>query len=114
MKGCFTNDVVCNQTECIDTATSEAPKFNFCCCKDDMCNAKQKWIRPITEAPGLEGRYSSHFSLNIIIYNLNFCCSSNAPSIEHKLCFNSYSLFCLYAIVWWCHITISYKTNTSI
>ncbi len=44
MKGCFTNNVECNQTECIDHSAKPADHgHNFCCCKGNMCNTKQKW-----------------------------------------------------------------------
>lgn len=54
MKGCFTDSVECNQTECIATAE---PKNNlkFCCCKGSLCNLEYKWVPTTTKATEIEG-----------------------------------------------------------
>lgn len=55
MKGCFTNNIVCNQTECIDTSLSSKKNFNFCCCRGNMCNMEHKWVPTTTIAPPFGG-----------------------------------------------------------
>lgn len=42
MKDCFISQD-CDQHECIDNEFNRTSN-NFCCCKDDMCNSKFKWI----------------------------------------------------------------------
>lgn len=44
MKGCFTQNDACNQTECIDYTYQPKNNMNFCCCKGNFCNREQKWI----------------------------------------------------------------------
>lgn len=50
LKGCFSNNVACNQSECIDYSSVRNKNLNFCCCKTDMCNTDHKWIPTSTEA----------------------------------------------------------------
>lgn len=49
MKGCFTENQICNQTECIDS--NSAKDIKFCCCSASMCNREHKWIPITTELP---------------------------------------------------------------
>lgn len=55
MKGCFTNNAVCNQTECVDSSFEAKRNYNFCCCKGDMCNTEHKWVPTTTKATEIEG-----------------------------------------------------------
>lgn len=55
MKGCFTNNNACNQSECIDY--NYEAKLQFCCCNDSFCNRNHKWIPTATEPPILEGKF---------------------------------------------------------
>lgn len=48
MKGCFTNNIVCNQTECIDNSQASKKNYNFCCCRGNMCNTEHKWVPTTT------------------------------------------------------------------
>lgn len=50
MKGCFTNNDMCDQTMCIDNTTEPKRQYNFCCCKGDMCNKEHRWIPTTTKA----------------------------------------------------------------
>lgn len=52
LKGCFTNNVECNQTECVDRRENiEQKNLNYCCCKENRCNHDFTWIPTPTEAP---------------------------------------------------------------
>lgn len=52
MKGCFTENQICNQTECIDSnSASNKKNMKFCCCSGSMCNREHKWIPITTEYP---------------------------------------------------------------
>lgn len=47
MKGCFTENLECNQKDCI--ANSPSPNgLLFCCCNEPLCNEYHEWI-PLTE-----------------------------------------------------------------
>lgn len=50
MKGCFSNNVACDQNECIDHSVEQRNNLNFCCCKGFQCNSQHKWI-PTTTVP---------------------------------------------------------------
>lgn len=54
MKGCFTNNVVCDQTECVDNSSGNSKKHKFCCCSGNMCNTAHRWVPQTTVAPPLE------------------------------------------------------------
>ncbi|XP_059622006.1 activin receptor type-2A isoform X2 [Phlebotomus argentipes] len=49
MKGCFTQNAACNQTECIDYSYEPKNNMNFCCCQGDFCNHEQKWLPQATK-----------------------------------------------------------------
>lgn len=52
MKGCFTENQICNQTECVDSNSANSKKnMKFCCCSGNMCNKEHKWIPITTELP---------------------------------------------------------------
>lgn len=53
MKGCFTDSVECNQTECISSSALKNNMF-FCCCKGSLCNTEHKWIPTTTSATEIE------------------------------------------------------------
>ncbi|XP_055715978.1 activin receptor type-2B isoform X2 [Phlebotomus papatasi] len=54
MKGCFTQNAACNQTECIDYSYEPKNNMSFCCCQGDFCNREQKWIPTPTKTSGNE------------------------------------------------------------
>lgn len=55
MKGCFTENQICNQTECIDANSANSKKnMKFCCCTGDLCNKNHMWIPVTTEFPEFE------------------------------------------------------------
>lgn len=49
MKGCFTNNAVCDQQECVDAESTVRKKHKFCCCSGNMCNVEHRWIPNTTE-----------------------------------------------------------------
>lgn len=49
MKGCFTDNTECNQTECISRAEPRN-NIHYCCCKGSMCNSEHKYVPTTTEA----------------------------------------------------------------
>lgn len=52
MKGCFTENQICNQSECVDSNSANSKKnMKFCCCSGNMCNKQHKWIPITTELP---------------------------------------------------------------
>lgn len=55
MKGCFTHNTECMNTECVDHAQIQEKKINFCCCKGNLCNADFKWVPTTTVATEVEG-----------------------------------------------------------
>ncbi|GAB0092423.1 Serine/threonine-protein kinase receptor [Sergentomyia squamirostris] len=44
MKGCFTQNAACNQTECVDYSYNLKNNMSFCCCQGDFCNREHKWV----------------------------------------------------------------------
>lgn len=54
MKGCFTNNNVCDQTECVDSSSTTTKRHKFCCCTGNMCNTEHRWIPNTTEATEIE------------------------------------------------------------
>ena len=52
MKGCFTHNLDCNRTECVDNSVNK--RLNFCCCHGNMCNSEYKWIPTTTKATDIE------------------------------------------------------------
>jgi len=48
LKGCFTQNQACNQSECIDNNFDSKQKdIRFCCCYGSLCNRDHKW-QPLT------------------------------------------------------------------
>lgn len=64
MKGCFTDNNSCNNSECVDTSMPK--KMNFCCCTGHMCNSKYTLIPTTTKAPEVDGtsKYHCDFAIN--------------------------------------------------
>lgn len=67
MKGCFSNNVACDQNECIDHSVEQRNNLNFCCCKGFQCNSQHKWIPTTTVPTEIEGKipwriYDDRFS----------------------------------------------------
>ncbi|XP_068153576.1 activin receptor type-2A [Drosophila tropicalis] len=50
MKGCFSDNHECNQTECITSAAPRKNSLYYCCCKGSLCNKNHKYIPTTTEA----------------------------------------------------------------
>lgn len=51
MKGCFTENQACNQSECVDTNVASRNNMKFCCCSGSLCNREHKWMPITTESP---------------------------------------------------------------
>lgn len=52
LKGCFTQNQACNQSECVDTNFEAKQKnIRFCCCYGSLCNREHRWQPLTTEKP---------------------------------------------------------------
>uniref|UniRef100_A0A336LB80 Serine/threonine-protein kinase receptor n=1 Tax=Culicoides sonorensis TaxID=179676 RepID=A0A336LB80_CULSO len=51
MKGCFTENQACNQSECINVDSATKNNIKFCCCSGSLCNREHKWVPATTPIP---------------------------------------------------------------
>lgn len=71
MKGCFSNNVACDQPDCIDyNLERKGNNLNFCCCQRSRCNSDQKWIPLTTEATEIEVPKKNISNDNLMIWIL--------------------------------------------
>lgn len=56
LKGCFTQNQACNQSECVDyNFESKQKNIRFCCCYGSLCNREHRWQPLTTEIPEISG-----------------------------------------------------------
>lgn len=74
MKGCFTNNDSCNQTECIHyhSLDNVYNTHNYCCCKGEMCNTEHKSVKipKILQDIHDDGTYTLSVQLITILINV--------------------------------------------
>lgn len=70
MKGCFTENQACNQSDCVDTNFETPKRMKFCCCSGSLCNRDHKWMpvtTPMPEAVPTEAPPASSVKLVVIL-----------------------------------------------
>lgn len=70
MKGCFTENQACNQSDCVDTNYATRNHINFCCCSGSLCNRDHKWMpvtTPMPEVPTITPPHSNEKLVYILL-----------------------------------------------